>query len=603
MYCVSGGLLLYSYGERADLSLHNRLLYSFTVPSPFLQKNNVEILITTIDYASSNHELTGEEAAKAMLNPMLLAPSSATERQTAITFPVHTALVVGEGLESCITFGRLSAGQAQRSPLVRRIKFIMLGTNNAVAETVSAASRSSTVTDNIASPIRQEVDVEKSMDSEFTQIDAERANEALSLFRKSAVNAAAYEQGWHQAHMPQLLDWICSQSADNIDASKESLKPAVRTLVSSVLADTHVSIGKAQARLRESEDAMLISSATKNSLSVALDTWSKAAYKELRNKLDVAFAKHAWRSLSWYKLFWRADDVGPVAVDILTRDWLVDAEHEIVYLCGRMEEAGYYFPEPDENSEEGVSSSDGRNLGAGVRRQREYSSIPRPHYQAPGSGYGDSKVGSLPPSQTMSDVVRMRKDTVRARADTADAQLSDAVGPMSSSLSGGRPPAPLGEGPWPAPIPEARLTLYYKTVPPLHRRAQTLLVSFICTSSASFMLGGLLSGASSVGMYEAGAVALVGIAWAFWRFQMKWDAERLGWEGKVRELGRGAVRDTEAMVREILGEQKMKRIGGIEGKGEGNGGMYNEYHRGEAKLLTEAAGPAERALKALEKMH
>ena len=589
---------VFSYGERPDLSLHNRLLYSFSVPSPFLQKNNLEILITTLDYASANHELTGEQAAKAMLTPMLLAPSSATERQTAITFPVHTALVVGEGLESCINFGRLSAGQAQHSPLMRQIKFIMLGNNNAVAKTIDAASRSATKTIRAGSSTQQKISTEASKDSEFAQIDAERANEALSLFRQSAANSVAYEQGWHQAHMPQLMDWVRSQCADDANVSRESLKPAVRTLVSSVLADAHVSIGRAQARLQEADDAMLIPSATKNSLSTALDAWTNAAYKELRNKLDVAFATHAWRILSWYGIIWRADDVGVVAANILAREWLVDAEQEIIRLCGRMEEAGYYFQESVEGSAQAPKNfrNNVRGHGSG------YAGTSRQAHQAPESARG-SRIGSLPPSQTMSDVVRMRKDTARAQADADDSARSRAAGPLGSSLSGAwtPPPARMPDGPWPSPIPESRLLLFYETVPPLHRRAQVLIWKFAMSSGAAMMLGGLLTGVQSIGFYEAGAVALFGLAFSLRRLQTQWGVTKTTWEESVREMGRGAVRDTQALVKEILEGQKTKKTAKT-GKKVVGGAGEDDGRSEEARLLAGVAGPSERALKALEQL-
>ena len=558
-----------------------------------MQKNNIEIVINTLDYASANHQVTGETAAKSILNPMLLAPSSAAERQTAITFPVHTTLIVGKGLESCITFGRLSAGQRQTSSLAKRIKFVMLGSSNVVADALSAASQSATLAAS-GSPSHQEVDKEMNAEADYAQVDIERATEALSLFRKSAANSSIYEQGWHQAHMPQLSDWIRSQCADSTETSpgKESLKPAVRTLVSSVLVDAHMSMSKAQARLQETEDARLIPHATKESLNKALDAWTESAYKELRDKLNKAFASHAWQDLSWWKLVWKAEDVGRVALDIITHELLVNAEQEIIYLCGRMEEAGYHFQESEEDGHKGGNS---HGNGANINDHGgQYNTPPRndqvPVYQRP----------SLPPSQSTSDSAQMHNDPARVQADARDARFSDAMEQKSSLTSGALPPPPLLDGPWPSPIPEARLNLMYGTVNSLHRQAQMLFLKYVVSIAGSLMLGGLLSGLSSVGLYEAGSVALVGAVYGVRRFQKTWEAERTKWEENVREVGRGAVRETEAMTREILGEQKKKSTKGLE-QVEGDGTNINNRNF-EAKLFAEAADPAEKALKALEKI-
>lgn len=577
--------LISSYGERSNISLDNRLLYTFNIPSLFLQKNNLEILINTIDYGSTNHQATGEMAAKAVLNPMLLAPSSAAERQTAITFPVHTTLIVGEGLESCIQFGRLSAGQRQTSPLVKRIKFVMLGTNNAVADAISVAAQPASSAASRSSS-HQVTDNELNVESEYAQVDLERATEALSLFRKSAANSSVYEQGWHRAHMPQLTDWIRSQCAGRTESSpeKQSLKPAIRTLVSSVLTDAHVSIGRAQGRLQKSEAEMLISSETKQSLNKLLDEWAEFAYKELRDKLNKAFASHAWQDLSWWKLIWKADDVGRVAMDILTHEWLVNAEQEIIYLCGRMEEAGYHFQESEEDGQEDDNVHSGH---ANNNVQERHIAV----YQRPSSTR----------SQRTSHSAQENSHLNHLQPDIMDARYSEAMRQRSSLTSGARSPPPLEDGPWPSPIPIARFNMASKMIYPLHRRAHMLFVNYMVTFSGSVALGGLLSGVSSVGLYEAGSVALVSAVFGIRHFQKRWTAERLNWEERVREEGRRAVRETETMVREILGEQKKKWISELE---RDEGDRSNIIHKNfEAKLFAEAAGPAEKALKALENIH
>lgn len=66
-------------------------------------------------------------------------------------------------------------------------------------------------------------------------------------------------------------------------------------------------------------------------------------------------------------------------------------------------------------------------------------------------------------------------------------------------------------------------------------------------------------------MYEAGAVAALGITWSLRRLQNKWEGARTFWEGEVREEGRRAVRATEGAVGGVLVERP---VGDVEGKAE-----------------------------------
>ncbi|KAK2071456.1 hypothetical protein P8C59_005879 [Phyllachora maydis] len=54
------------------------------------------------------------------------------------------------------------------------------------------------------------------------------------------------------------------------------------------------------------------------------------------------------------------------------------------------------------------------------------------------------------------------------------------------------------------------------------------------------------------GLYEASAVAALGIVWSLRRLQKKWEVSRAFWEADVREKGRSALRVTEDMVADVL---------------------------------------------------
>ncbi|WYZ38417.1 hypothetical protein EsH8_III_000331 [Colletotrichum jinshuiense] len=106
---------------------------------------------------------------------------------------------------------------------------------------------------------------------------------------------------------------------------------------------------------------------------------------------------------------------------------------------------------------------------------------------------------------------------------------------------------------WPTHISFTRRYLHEETVPALQALAQKLVLQASSTSALTTALAGLLyvsQYASSI--YEAGAVAALGIMWSLRRLQKKWESARTYWEGEVREEGRKAVRGVEQSVAEAL---------------------------------------------------
>ncbi|OAQ65058.1 serine threonine protein phosphatase 2b catalytic subunit protein [Pochonia chlamydosporia 170] len=106
---------------------------------------------------------------------------------------------------------------------------------------------------------------------------------------------------------------------------------------------------------------------------------------------------------------------------------------------------------------------------------------------------------------------------------------------------------------WPGHIAFTRRYLQNETVPALQSLAQRLVVQSLGTSGVTTSLATLLyvsSFASTI--YEAGAVAALGIVYSLGRMQKKWDAARTFWEGEVREEGRKAVRGAEESVATVL---------------------------------------------------
>ncbi|KAI0459987.1 hypothetical protein F5B21DRAFT_204891 [Xylaria acuta] len=111
---------------------------------------------------------------------------------------------------------------------------------------------------------------------------------------------------------------------------------------------------------------------------------------------------------------------------------------------------------------------------------------------------------------------------------------------------------------WPMNIPDTRSYLQNETVPALQALAQKLVFQTLSTSGLMTALGALAYvGTLTTTLYEAGAVAALGIVWSMRRMQKQWETARDFWEGEVREEGRKAVKGVEeAMASALTGSSK-----------------------------------------------
>jgi hypothetical protein len=340
----------------------------------------------------------------------------------------------------------------------------------------------------------------------FQLINVGLAKESLLKFRKSLDNAISYEHNWFDSGLPELLDRLKAGTQDTPGGSQ--MKSPIRILISSVLTDTSRRIQLEESHRLSALLSSKVSSEALQALRGDLKTWAERAHTELRDQLDVAFEGRRWSRLGWWKLFWRVDDVSMIASDMLNRRFLPDAEKEIIYLAGKIEEAG--VPKSLPNVQESNWA---------------YKPIPRP---AP-----STSIGSIPGDLYYEDIVEKPGD--------------DAIETIKPR-------------PWPLHIPTTRSYLSTDTVPALQALAQKLVFQTLTSSSFASLLSGLIYLSSvSASLYEAGAVAAVGVVWSLRRMQKKWETARSFWEGEVREEGRKAVRAVEVVVGEVLNEAEAAR--------------------------------------------
>lgn len=113
---------------------------------------------------------------------------------------------------------------------------------------------------------------------------------------------------------------------------------------------------------------------------------------------------------------------------------------------------------------------------------------------------------------------------------------------------------------WPMHISFTRHYVLDKTVPALQALAQKLVLQTAATSGLTTILAALTY-LSSLGAYEAGAVAALGLVWSLGRMQKQWETARGFWEGEVREEGRKAVRAVETSTIESLDRTQVAAAG------------------------------------------
>jgi hypothetical protein len=450
-------------GDNTTRSEANNLIRELNISSPIFNQSRLEILVLGADIVPGSTD-------KGCLDETILVPSvdistSNSGRYTLVRTPVHKAMIIGEGI---------------------------LGATSLLKLPIYADREVITSVVNLPGYIGED-----RRNLPFRLVNVRLAREALLRFRESLSNAISYEHDWFDSGLPELLDWLKVGTLDAADGDR--MKSPIRLLISSVLIDANRRIQLEESRQFSTLLASKVSSEVLQTLRNDLKTWAERAHTELRDQLDIAFEGNWWSKLGWWKLFWRVDDVSMIASDMLNRRFLLGAEKEIIYLAGKIEEAGVPKSLPNIQQSNWAYKQTPKPPSKGIRSPPDdlyYEDIERP-------------------DDDVIDVITLR--------------------------------------PWPLHIPIARSYLSADTVPALQALAQKLVFQTLTSSSFASLLSGLIYMSSvSTSLYEAGAIAAVGVVWSLRRMQKKWEAACSFWEGEVREEGRKAVRAVEVVVGEIL---------------------------------------------------
>lgn len=460
------------YGEETDYKEQHPLLRTLSIPASLLHAHNLELLITNL--SPSAGEAEAYDPAN-LLGPTLETPASANGRYSMIAYPVHKAIVYGEELAGVLGYAPMSSGIAKDTTLSGIVRGVIDVSWQPPAEDSGTANG-------------------------MTIVNSEEAEKAVTIFRQSLDNAVAYEHRWFESGFAGVSSWLLQGTR----AEDSRVKPALRSLIELLLQRAEEAILKEEVQRLAQLTSAAIPDTTRQFLDDAVKGWAEKAHIELRDQLDAAFHRKSWRMIGWWKLFWRVDDVGTIASDILQRSWLVEAEKEIIWLAGRVDQAGFFGQTP-----------------------RVPVSIPTETTPSEDQYI----LGGLPPQPRLSDVID--KPVID----------DDEVPPVSHSR------------PWPPQIELARHSVAISTIPPLQALAQSLLLQTMSTTALTSGLSALMYvSISTTSLYEAGAIAAFGFVYSMRRLQRKWEAARGFWEGEVREEGRKALRGTEEVVRGLVRE-------------------------------------------------
>ncbi|MCJ1434274.1 hypothetical protein MMC27_003641 [Xylographa pallens] len=460
--------LLVRYGEEYDFEQRHPLLRTLSIPSAILERHRIEILIHGFGNRQNEGKVTTGIASQNLLVPTLETPSSASGRIATVTYPVHKALIYGEdiegilGMPSVVYFGN-----------TEELGVLVKGAVNVHWESIGSGDR----------PI--------------TLINLGQSEAAIASFRKTLDNSIDYEHKWLASNVSSISNFIISGTSPT---DSNALKPALKSLILSILNDTSTAISNSKSDRLALTASSTVPDSTRIPLSQALTRWAEDAHTELRDQLSFAFSGTTWRKLAWWKLLWRVDDVGFIASDILQRSFLANAEKELIWIDGRIQQAGLY---PASTVPNGLA-------------MRPANTVPR--------------IGTKPPALRLKDV------------------LSASYGEQFQQLKFDKPNRHVQQ----IGLTRADLVL---SVPTLQALAQKLLLQLLSTTFLTTTLSSLLYiSLSTTSIYEAGAIGILGFVWSARRLQRMWESAREAWVERVREEGRRTLGTVQASYEGTLRE-------------------------------------------------
>ncbi|KAF4555108.1 Hypothetical protein D9617_3g021780 [Elsinoe fawcettii] len=338
-------------------------------------------------------------------------------------------------------------------------------------------------------------------------INIEAAERALRDFRRDVGTGPRFSETWQSSGVGDI--------SSILKIERKGILPApLRDHVESMLHSSEQTITATRNDAQRETASLTIPETTRNELQQAIGSWSEYAHTDLQDTMAAAFASSTWRRTSFPRVLWRIDDVSYSGSGLLHSNFLVESETYLAFLTGRIGEAGFF------------------------------SGNSRPSISIPGINKQEDGVdSSIDPLRGLS-----------SSQLTRIAETRDSVKAVTGV-------DPFMTKPWPVGLTACRHSLLTTLVPSLHARAQALVLQCLGLVGSTSALGAwYVVATAGSGIYEAGAIVGLGTVWALRRLQKLWGAERIKFEGEVKEQGRLVLGDVESRLRTVVREGRRPQI-------------------------------------------
>ncbi|GAM84018.1 hypothetical protein ANO11243_020090 [Dothideomycetidae sp. 11243] len=442
------GAGLVRFAEEEGVEEGNALVEVVGSKSRTLQREGVEVLVAPVV------DILGDGA----LVPVLQSPLAGSGRAGFVRFPVHRALVVGQGVMGAVELLRVEGEVEGRDQELVDVVVDMPGQDGEL--------------DGV----------------DTTNVDA--ADRAFDGFRADVGKGPVFSEVWQSSGLSRLGETLFSDKSieGSIQRHEARLRPALKAQITSLLSSSQTAVDEAESQAQTAVLAQTVPDDRRDKLQSAISEWSEYAHTDLQNSLTYAFESPTWRRTAFPRVLWRIDDVTSAGTEVLYSNFLVETEIYLAFLTGRIGEAGFFATK--------------------------------------------------------------KTEVTAPAANTLSARLRAETGIDTSTRK-----------PWPRGIEVTRQTLLRTVLPALHARAQALVLQCLGTvGTTSALAVWYLAAYAGSGIYEAGAVAGLGLVWALRRLQRRWGEDRSAFEGDVREQGRLVLGEIESLLRKTVREDKRPAV-------------------------------------------
>lgn len=271
----------------------------------------------------------GPVTDEAFFVPTITVQATESGAHEVVRYPVHKTIICGAGTKGLLAY----SGLLGRAALKASEKLV----HGAIELNVEGATQKKIA---------------------VTFVNTQVAETVLARFRESVQFASEYERGWIAGGVQSVADWIPTTSTN-------ALSTDLQAIIQSLLDTAEEGVVADEATRSREFELTNTSAETRQSLDQSVSIWAERAHTELRNSLDEGFASRRWNGLSWWKLFWRVDDVGSVMSEVLQTRFLLRSEKEMIWTAGRVKQTGLLDGAPNSPDLTEVTAKDTEQTESG----------------------------------------------------------------------------------------------------------------------------------------------------------------------------------------------------------------------------------------------